>query len=108
MAFAGARPILAKAEDAGDFMARMAAGNTEAYDDGHAPIVPAAGREAPRIPIAAHWPEAECALAVPLAHGLRIPQNIIEPIMKIVGVTWSHRPKSLPTSPRHCLRRKPR
>ena len=102
MSFAGARPILAEAGDAEDFMARMASGNVDAEEDVRAPMGAAAGHETPRVPVAAHWPEADAALAVPLAHALRIPQDIIEAIMEIMGVTLTLQPKNYPTSPRHC------
>ena len=85
MSFARARPALAEADDAVASIARMADGTADGTEEGPGPILPAAGYETPRVPMAAHGPETDMALAVPLAHTLRIPDSVIDAPLLIRG-----------------------
>ena len=101
MAFAGARPVLAEAEDVAERAARVADGSAEGADE-DLPIEMATGGVTPRIPAAAEWPGPEPALAAPLAQAARIPEKVIAAVLAAVGGSLDSSAEDSPLFQRRC------
>ena len=102
MAFAGARPVLAEAEDVAEWAARVADGSAEGAEE-DLPIDMAAGGVTPRIPAAAEWPGPEPALAAPLAQAIRIPEEVISAVLMAVGGTFESSAEDFSFIPKEML-----